>query len=260
MVARPRLAHRGNGHNGRRVAIWVRGSAVCCHTHILVASCGATLTLSPISTYPPLPPLLSPARRRYDAGHWRAVAGAHWRLPEGEGSSIAERATHPVTHCSFTDAEKYCVWAKKRLPLEMEWRRAAAMGHVAGEDTFDRGGANFWEGKFPHGNTKADGFIGTSPVRSYRANDLRVHDMLGNVWEWVDSEGGGEEVEGLGKLEHLMGGSFADVHHEMNGTVITRQQFYSDSSSTTGFRCASSFIGLFGGGKGGGAGGRADEL
>ena len=235
-------------------------AVLCAATHTSSSPLAARPTPPP--PYQPTPPplLLLRARRRYDAGHWRAVAGAHWRLPEGEGSSIAERATHPVTHCSFTDAEKYCVWAKKRLPLEMEWRRAAAMGHVAGEDTFDRGGANFWEGKFPHGNTKADGFIGTSPVRSYRANDLRVHDMLGNVWEWVDSEGGGEEVEGLGKLEHLMGGSFADVHHEMNGTVITRQQFYSDSSSTTGFRCASSFIGLFGGGKGGGAGGRADEL
>lgn len=208
------------------------------------------------------------ARHRYDAGRWRAVAGAHWKLPEGESSSVAERRSHPATHASYTDAEAYCAWAKKRLPLEMEWRRAASMGHIDGDETFDRGGANFWEGSFPHGNTKADGWVGTSPVRTYRPNDLRIFDLLGNVWEWVDSEGAAEHVEGLGKLQHLMGGSFADVHQERNGTVITRQQFFSDSSSTTGFRCASSFMGVFGGGVRRAAGGgvrdsaaqRADEL
>ena len=209
---------------------------------------GAMPSCAPSSPCPSPPPLAHTGRRRYDAGRWRAVAGAHWKLPEGESSSVAERGSHPATHVSYTDAEAYCAWAKKRLPLEMEWRRAASMGHIDGDEKFDRGGANFWEGSFPHGNTKADGWVGTSPVRSYRSNDLRIFDLLGNVWEWVDSEGAAEHVEGLGKLQHLMGGSFADVHHERNGTVITRQQFFSDSSSTTGFRCASSFMGVFGGG------------
>lgn len=45
---------------------------------------------------------------------------------------------------------------------------------------------NIWQGSFPKENTAADGYIGTSPVDEYPANYYGLHNMVGNVWEWMD--------------------------------------------------------------------------
>ncbi|MEB3335367.1 MAG: formylglycine-generating enzyme family protein [Cyanobacteriota bacterium] len=124
---------------------------------------------------------------------WQYVAGAHWRHPEGPGSSIKARETHPVVHVAHDDALAYARWAGKALPSEAEWERAARGGlegmTYAWGDELHPGGqplANTWQGPFPHHNTCLDGWERTSPVGSFPANGFGLLDMIGNVWEWTD--------------------------------------------------------------------------
>ena len=123
---------------------------------------------------------------------WAWRRDVDWRHPEGPGSSLHGRERHPVVHVAFSDAEAYAAWAGKDLPTEAEWEVAARGGlegveYAWGEELMPKGKpmANTWQGEFPYENTLADGFEGTSPVGRFPANGYRLHDMIGNVWEWT---------------------------------------------------------------------------
>lgn len=42
------------------------------------------------------------------------------------------------------------------------------------------------QGEFPKENTLADGYKTTSPIGTYPSNSYKIHDLVGNVWEWVE--------------------------------------------------------------------------
>lgn len=100
-----------------------------------------------------------------------------------------DRGHHPVTLIGYNDAASYCQWLATRigkpvrLPTEAEWERAAR-GNLEGRrypwgDDIDPSRANF----LPDPGLKQH--RGTKPVGSYEPNGFGLHDVIGNVWEWV---------------------------------------------------------------------------
>jgi len=122
---------------------------------------------------------------------WRYVKGASWKRPEGPGSSVKGRESHPAVHIAWDDAIAYAKWAGKRLPTEAEFEFAARGGldrnRYAWGNELKPGGqwpANIWQGRFPAQNTAEDGYARSSPVTAFPANGFGLYDMGGNVWQW----------------------------------------------------------------------------
>lgn len=107
-------------------------------------------------------------------------------LPDDDGFGGGRR---PVTNVSWQDAQMYVDWLSLstgqsyRLLSEAEWEYAARAGSTT---TYPWGAAP------GVGKANCDGCgsqwdnTSTAPVGSFEANAFGLHDMPGNVWEWVE--------------------------------------------------------------------------
>jgi sulfatase modifying factor 1 len=214
-----------------------------------------------------------PVDLRHLSQWWAWVRGANWRRPFGPGSSIGERAEHPVVHIAYEDAEAYADWAGCRLPTEAEWEFAARGGlegarFTWGDDPEDAAlpRANYWHGEFPWRARR--GYGSTAPVASFPPNDYGLFDAAGNVWEWTsdwyrrhelsrpeaehsccvpeDPRGGGQDgsVDAAQPFpvprKVVKGGSFlcADSYCQRYRPAARRPQMIDTGMSHIGFRCA----------------------
>lgn len=115
------------------------------------------------------------------------------------GSALTDER-YPIVGVSWGDAQSYVKWLsgksgeKYRLPSELEWEYAArgeAQGAKASQPypwgkTASHEFANYGKDSCCAGVTAGrDRWNYTSPVGSFPENGFKLHDMHGNVWEWV---------------------------------------------------------------------------
>ena len=120
-------------------------------------------------------------------------SGRSWRNP-----GFSQSDGHPVVCVNWDDARAYVGWLSRktgeeyRLLSEAEWEYVARAG-----TTTSRYWGNSETGQCRNANGEdptsefdgrvlcSDGHAQTSPVGSYLKNGYGLHDVLGNVSEWV---------------------------------------------------------------------------
>ncbi len=110
----------------------------------------------------------------------------------GHNPARFKGANRPVERVTWHEARDYCKKNNKRLPTEAEWEYAARAGTTT---------EYYWGNEFKAGKSNlcdsscdmnisakniSDGFPYTAPVGSFPANPWGIHDMAGNVYEWVN--------------------------------------------------------------------------
>jgi sulfatase modifying factor 1 len=140
-----------------------------------------------------------------------------------QGRRVGGDATrYPVDNVTWDDAQRFVQRLNQRekttayrLPTEFEWEYAARAGASA-DPTWDEIRELAWEQDVTTARTH--------PVGSKKPNPSGLHDMLGNVWEWV-SDYYNENIfadpvpPGHGRTHVLKGGGFlADVKNTTYST------------------------------------------
>lgn len=122
-----------------------------------------------------------------------------WQNP-----GFAQTDAHPVVNVTWNDAVALAEWLSLtekrtyRLPTEAEWEYACRAGtqtqYASGNEpaslarmgnVFDLDAAANWPQWQLQALPVRDGYAFTAPVGSFAPNAFGLHDMHGNVWEWV---------------------------------------------------------------------------
>ncbi|MBA4337370.1 MAG: hypothetical protein C0421_00815 [Hyphomonas sp.] len=168
------------------------------------------------------------------------------------------KGKHPIVRVGWIDAKSYVSWLSKktgqpyRLLSEAEWEYAARASSSTPFHTGSTISTNLanYNGSYTYG-AGATGVrrAMTMPVGSFPANGFGLHDMHGNVKEWVEdcrtesyenvpSDGSAWTMEGCADRV-LRGGSYADEPKDLRSANRDRtNSLSSDRRFYIGFRVA----------------------
>ena len=164
---------------------------------------------------------------------YEVTVGEYLLFAEATGTRVSEkldrgRTDHPMAFVSHEDARAYARWlsdqtgALYRLPTESEWEYAARAGASSRYPFGDEVSDICAHGNVSDQATKKryrdwlvvacdDGQVRPGPVGRYQANAFGLHDMLGNVAEWVLECGtpSYDRAPGDGRMRSSLGGCSA---------------------------------------------------
>jgi len=176
-----------------------------------------------------------------------AVTVAHWRtimrsLPDGNSELSNE---HPVMNVNWHDVQHFITRLNNltgkvyRLPSELEWEYAARAGS-AGDYYFHH--SDLYRVKRNRDKVNHDkNRTGSVSVGRLPSNPWGLHEMLGNIWEWVDytkKEGFNPNTVRDNSYNILRGGCWAS--HESDIKLTSRAQHGNSEHgwNSFGFRLA----------------------
>ncbi|MEM0994159.1 MAG: SUMF1/EgtB/PvdO family nonheme iron enzyme [Bacteroidota bacterium] len=156
------------------------------------------------------------------------------------------KQSHPVVQISWYGAKAYCKWLSEEteqnyaLPSETQWEYAARGGQKSGSFIY-AGSNNLREVGWFRQNSHRE----AKPVGLKLSNELGIHDMNGNVWEWCEDrqyhhyknapKDGSAWILGNVNIRVCRGGSWDD--YDSNCRVIYRYFEYPDDRNYEfGFR------------------------
>jgi formylglycine-generating enzyme required for sulfatase activity len=178
---------------------------------------------------------------------YEVTVGDYWKYTEATGKAAPRefenpRLNHPdqpVVSLPWQQAKDYCHWAKKRLPTEAEWEKAAR-----GTDARYYPWGNEPDALNANIRGKGDNFRNTSPGGKFPegASPYGAMDLSGNAWEWTEDwyqpyPGNEYDNDLYGKKFKVIKGGSWNSNMDLARPAVRGKALPEDKKNYIGFRC-----------------------